>query len=202
MTISLPTDRPFESFGKIGRLKGNTLSCVITEKLDGTNAQIVIEDGKIVAVGSRSRWIMPGKETDNYGFARWVQDNEEELLKLGEGRHFGEWYGSGIQRGYGLTGGDKRFALFNTGRWSNPESRPSCTECVPVLYAGPFSVEVVEETMAKLKSEGSRHVRGFDRPEGVIVYIPQADILLKDTFEHRGGKWMAANTNSATQLIA
>lgn len=202
MPITIPTDRPFESFGKIGRIKGSVLSCVITEKLDGTNAQVVIEDNKIVAVGSRSRWIKPGKETDNFGFAGWVERNEEELLKLGDGRHFGEWYGAGIQRAYGHTGSDKRWALFNTGRWSDANIRPSCTECVPVLYAGEFSVEKVEEVMEQLKAEGSRHVPGFDRPEGVIVYIPQVNLLLKDTFEHRGGKWMAVNNNQGAQLVA
>ena len=31
------------------------------------------------------------------------------------GRHFGEWWGSGIQRGYGLD--EKTFSLFNAYRW-------------------------------------------------------------------------------------
>ncbi|MCJ7726507.1 MAG: hypothetical protein MUP76_09000, partial [Acidimicrobiia bacterium] len=47
-----------------------------------------------------SRWITP--EVDNYGFARWVKDHEEELRTgLGAGLHFGEWWGQGIQRRYG-----------------------------------------------------------------------------------------------------
>lgn len=49
---------------------------------------------------SRTRWITP--EDDNYGFAKWANENKEELLKLGIGQHFGEWWGSGIQRGYNL----------------------------------------------------------------------------------------------------
>ena len=99
----------FIAFPKIARLRRD---CVITEKLDGTNAQIVIQDGEIVAVGSRSRWITPGKDTDNYGFAGWVEQNRAELLGLGDGTHFGEWWGSGIQRNYGLT--EKRFSLPST----------------------------------------------------------------------------------------
>ena len=46
----------FEAFQKIARLKRN---CVITEKIDGTNAQIFIgEDGEFLT-GSRNRWITP-----------------------------------------------------------------------------------------------------------------------------------------------
>lgn len=194
MTITIP-DRPFESFQKISRAKTG-FGCVITEKLDGTNAQILIEDGKIVGVGSRNRWIAPGKETDNYGFAGWVQENEEELLKLGDGQHFGEWYGAGIQRAYGRTGSDKRFALFNTGRWSDAAVRPACCECVPVLYAGEFSREAINLVMRELSAGGSVMVPGFMRPEGIIVYLPGPRILLKDTFEHSDGKWKAANHNA------
>jgi hypothetical protein len=184
-------ERPFESFAKIPRAK-EAFGCVITEKVDGTNAQIVIEDGKIVGVGSRQRWIKPGKETDNYGFAGWVQENYEELLKLGDGQHFGEWYGSGIQRAYGLKNGDKRFALFNPGRWSNAESRPACCECVPVLYAGEFTREKVNQVMAELAASGSIIQPGFMRPEGIIIYVPGARKLFKETFEHSDGKWKEA----------
>jgi hypothetical protein len=90
----------FEPFDKIPRLKRG---CVVTEKIDGTNAQVYIpEDGGPMLVGSRNRWITP--DNDNYGFARWAYENEAELRKLGPGRHFGEWWGSGIQRRYGIDG--------------------------------------------------------------------------------------------------
>lgn len=124
------TQFEFEPFQKIGRIKR---SCVVTEKIDGTNAQVhILEDGRIRA-GSRRRYITP--EIDNYGFAKWVAENEEELSRLGPGRHYGEWWGSGIQRRYGLTD-DKRFSLFNTLRWSDPAARPECCSTVPVLYGG------------------------------------------------------------------
>lgn len=201
MPVTIP-DRPFESFQKIARAKQG-FGCVITEKLDGTNAQIVIEDNKIVGVGSRQRWIAPGKLTDNYGFAGWVQDNEEELVaKLGDGQHFGEWYGSGIQRAYGRTGNDKRFALFNTGRWSDAAVRPACCECVPVLFAGEFSRGNVDKVMRDLAENGSSMVPGFMRPEGIIIYLPGPRILLKETYEHSDGKWKAANTNAAADAAA
>lgn len=84
----------FEGFPKTSRY---SRGCIITEKLDGTNAQVfVTDDGRLYA-GSRNRWITP--EDDNYGFAKWVRANAEELKLLGPGRHFGEWWGNGIQRG-------------------------------------------------------------------------------------------------------
>ena len=88
---------PFEAFTKIPRLYRDV---VVTEKIDGTNAQIYItSDGRVLA-GSRNRWLTIAD--DNYGFARWVQAHEEELrVGLGIGRHFGEWWGSGIVNWYG-----------------------------------------------------------------------------------------------------
>ena len=83
----------FKKFDSIPRLSKDM---VITEKVDGTNACVVVmEDGTIFAQ-SRNKIITP--TDDNHGFAKWVESNKEELLKLGVGYHFGEWYGCGIQR--------------------------------------------------------------------------------------------------------
>ncbi len=88
----------FVPFPKIARLSREV---VVTEKIDGTNAQICVNDDMTdIVAGSRSRWITP--VDDNFGFARWAQDNKQELLKLGPGSHFGEWWGAGVQRRYGL----------------------------------------------------------------------------------------------------
>jgi hypothetical protein len=166
----------FEPFQKIARLKRN---CVITEKIDGTNAQVFIgEDGEF-RCGSRTRWISP--EDDNYGFARWANDHRDELLELGPGRHFGEWWGSGIQRRYNVP--EKRFSLFNVGRWNSVTPPPACCHLVPVLYEGPFSTEVVEQQVERLRVEGSAAAPGFMKAEGVIVYLPAARELFKVTLE-------------------
>lgn len=183
--ITIP-DLPFEEFQKISRAN-KAYNCIITEKLDGTNSQIWIQDGVILGVGSRQRWISPGKETDNFGFAGWVERNEEELLKLGEGHHFGEWFGNGIQSGYGLK--EKRFALFNTERWVDESLRPSCCYVTPVIYKGEFSRTVVNEVMTNLKEKGSVAVPGFMKPEGIVIYLPGPRMLLKETFESPNGKW-------------
>jgi hypothetical protein len=169
----------FEEFPKIGRL---SRSMVITEKIDGTNGQIIITEEGEFGVASRSRLITP--EQDNYGFAKWAYENKDELMKLGPGRHFGEWWGSGCQRGYGLERGEKRFSLFNTPRWTRPEVvLPSCVSLVPVLYIGDFSMTKIDEVMAELKSGGSKASPGFMNPEGVVIFHAATRTLFKKTFE-------------------
>jgi hypothetical protein len=196
----------FESFPKIGRL---SKPCVITEKLDGTNAQIYIVETEFVKpendalavaapamygerrpeftifAGSRNRWVQPGKQ-DNYGFATWVQANAEELLKLGPGRHYGEWWGQGIQRGYNQD--RKRFSLFNVHRWGDTAVRPACCDVVPVLYEGIFNTVSCELALSRLEKEGSVAAPGFMQPEGIIVYHSAQGVLFKKTFDdgHKG----------------
>jgi hypothetical protein len=142
----------------------------ITEKIDGTNACVIVsEDLGGVYAQSRTRLITPGD--DNFGFARWVQEHEDELaIGLGPGYHYGEWYGAGIQRGYGLD--HKRFALFNADRWA--DERPACCDVVPVLYRGPAgAVEVgVKHVLEDLRQCGSQipAAEGFDKPEGVVIF--------------------------------
>lgn len=173
----------FESYPKIARL---SRECIITEKIDGTNAQIVIEDngfgGFIVQAGSRNRFISPGKQTDNHGFAGWVDANLSELLKLGIGRHFGEWWGPGIgTRKYGIP--EKRFSLFNVDKWGDDAVRPACCHVVPVLYRGPFNDDGVEAALASLIEFGSSAAPGFMQPEGIVIYHIAARTLFKKTLE-------------------
>ena len=166
----------FVEFPKIPRLSRR---CVVTEKIDGTNACIFIgEDGEFL-VGSRTRWITP--ENDNHGFARWAYEHKDELLGLGPGRHFGEWWGQGIQRGYGLK--EKRFSLFNVSRWGDDAVRPACCHVVPVLFRGLFDSYAVERCIEKLVEQGSVAAPGFMRPEGVVVYHVAANRYFKKTIE-------------------
>lgn len=182
----------FTEFPSIARL---AKEMVITEKIDGTNAQVhITEDGRVFA-GSRSRWITP--LADNFGFAGWVQAHRAELLALGPGSHFGEWWGSGIQRGYGLTKGEKRFSLFNVGRWAEHitdlmndkmEVAPVCCNVVPILYRGPFDTAVIEATLTHLGATGSVVAPGFPKPEGIVVWHEAARVLFKKTLDGDGHK--------------
>jgi hypothetical protein len=168
----------FQPFPKIARLRRNV---VVTEKIDGTNASVtVLEDGTVLA-GSRTRFITP--TNDNYGFAKWVAAHEDELRTgLGVGQHFGEWWGQGIQRNYGLT--EKRFSLFNTNRWEGVGiHRLLCCLVVPVLYTGVFDTEKIEGVLNSLRVIGSYAAPGFMNPEGIIVYHTASQTMFKQTLD-------------------
>lgn len=203
----------FAEFPKIARY---SREAIVTEKIDGTNAQVYIADvfspGFIEAeplkrlaivgalaiwAGSRTRWITP--EDDNFGFASWVKENAESLIKLGPGRHFGEWYGSGIQRGYGLVNGERRWSLFNVSRWClhnqepkvipQPDPRkakvqdvlPACVGLVPELWRGPFDDIPMRSILERLQAHGSYAAPGFLDPEGVVIYHTAGNALFKKT---------------------
>lgn len=211
----------FLAFPKIPRLNRDI---TITEKIDGTNAAVIIEpiddyagrlanDGVpispdvVVRAGqayaiqaqSRKRLIFPGKQTDNYGFAGWVRSNAEELVDLlGVGRHFGEWWGSGIARNYGLVG-QRNFSLFRPrAGWSPVRLSPpdgmtedSVVDIVPVLYQGPFlpledmDIEPTpwHQALWELRNTGSVAAPGFMRPEGIMIYHTAAGQYFKVTVE-------------------
>lgn len=164
----------FKEFGKIARLNREV---VITEKIDGTNAAVVVTDDGLVFAQSRNRVITPDK--DNYGFARWVETNAENLKQLGPGYHYGEWWGNGIQRGYGQD--RKRFSLFNTWRWK--DAHPECCDVVPVL-TGWNKIWDVPTAVQFLKDRGSQAAPGFMQPEGVIVWHVASSTYFKVTCEN------------------
>lgn len=196
--------RDFVEFAKIPRLSRDV---IITEKIDGTNGCVYIGsdlDAGEFLVGSRTRWITP--DNDNHGFAAWTYAHKDELLGLGPGLHFGEWWGSGIQRGYGLPKGEKRWSLFNVTRWclhgtepqqiktGDPrqvkmqEMLPSCVGLVPVLWRGVFSTDAVDDILNQLRVGGSAASPGFGNPEGVVIYHVAGKLMFKKTLGDDGAK--------------
>jgi hypothetical protein len=185
---------PFSEFPKMARL---SRECIITEKIDGTNAQIQITAEGQFLTGSRTRWITP--QDDNFGFSDWAHANKEELMTLGVGQHFGEWWGQGIQRKYGMT--EKRFSLFNVSRWClagktpqripNADPRierfqdvlPACVGLVPLLYRGVFDTHSCDYALTMLTDCGSKAAPGFMNPEGIVCYHVAAGIGFKKTIE-------------------
>jgi len=147
----------FKAWPKIPRVENKKE--FYTEKIDGTNGCIIILEDGTFACQSRTRIITP--EDDNFGFARWAYTNKEELLKLGPGYHYGEWWGLGIQRGYNQT--EKKFSLFNTYR--DPASLPACIYQVPSIHAN--SIEEAKEILIK---NGSLAAPGFMNVEGVVIF--------------------------------
>ena len=163
----------FKEFGKIHRYSREV---VVTEKIDGTNGQVCVTDDGEVYAGSRTGWT-----EDNFGFALWVERNKEDLKKLGPGQHFGEWWGQGIQRRYGLD--HKRFSLFNVDRWADPLVRPACCHVVPVLWRGNFDTLNVYTILRRLEEHGSVAAPGFMRPEGIIIFHLAGRVGFKKTLE-------------------
>ena len=102
-------------------------------------------------------------------------------MELGVGQHFGEWWGFGIQRGYGLH--ERRFSLFNTGRWSDPAVRPACCGVVPVLADGDFTGASFAE--ANLNSARLRDA-DFARANFADANLLRADIRGADLSAARG----------------
>lgn len=145
----------FQAWPKIPRWENETYT--ITEKLDGTNGCIIItEDGDVFAQ-SRTRILKETSDGDNYGFCKWVRGNASALLALQPGYHFGEWWGKGINRNYGLK--ERRFSLFNI--WIDI---PDCIHRVPVIE------ETYEKSWYRLMQEGSIAAPGFMNPEGFVMH--------------------------------
>lgn len=210
----------FQAWPKTARLFRDI---VVTEKIDGTNAGIhisvlregdtwesypgeaysLVVDGTryVVSAQSRKRLIWPGKTTDNYGFAGWVYDNAAALVRtLGEGLHFGEWWGQGIQRGYGRD--SRSFSLFNASRYEGDQPdmidngmdlQGGRLDVVPTLYRGAFSEVQIINALANLREHGSVAVPFWPNPEGICVYHSAAQRVFKVTLDgNDAGKWEGA----------
>ena len=171
----------FEKFSKIPRFYRDI---IITEKIDGTNAQIFISEDGTVLAGSRNLWIATPFTMVVLLYLGTPEERKQGIKlvrELGPGRHFGEWWGQGIQRGYGLK--EKRFSLFDVSRWS-PDSPLNLCKVVPVLYSGPFSEAQITRSLLELKTSGSSAAPGFMAPEGIIIYHTAAQRTFKVTLEN------------------
>jgi hypothetical protein len=184
----------FKEWPKIPRGQGEDMT--ITEKIDGTNACIIVENGEVVGCQSRSQLLAHNNidgilriYNDNFGFAEYVLRNKEELAKLGDGYHYGEWAGPGIQKNHHNLE-RKTLFLFNSDRWRDGrQQRPEGVECVPILYEGPANREAIAETMNGLWATAKE--RGY-HPEGVVIWYHKTKRYEKVTFENANGKWANA----------
>jgi hypothetical protein len=180
---------------------------LVTEKIDGSNSAVRIRPFDIDAdrseqvdtvsidgeqytlwAQSRKRLLQPVKALDNFGFASWVYENAPALVRvLGPGDHFGEWWGSGIQRSYGLK--EKRFSVFNAARWDEALSpTEALTEVsnlyrVPTLFRGQFYDLDLPALRADLEENGSKVVPGF-KSEGMVVYLRELNASYKVLLEN------------------
>lgn len=155
------------------------IECFITEKVDGTNALIAIDEEGNIKAGSRNRWLTA--DHDNMGFHAWVMENKEELLKLGKGYYYGEWIGKGINRNYGLE--DRCLLLFE--RPTNADKLDPELSIYDVPLMGVCSLECLDDllTHTKTKMGGFSNINGFPNPEGLMVNIPALGKRIKYIFK-------------------
>ena len=152
---------------------------------------------------SRNRFITP--INDNFGFAAWVKENAEDLVEtLGAGCHVGEWWGHGIQRGYGLPRGERHFSLFNVTRHNPlgsmadleahfaapPAGREPLFPDLPELSTVPVITaadndrslramsHMVDRALARLSLAGSLAAE-FARPEGIVLFHSRSNQVFK-----------------------
>ncbi len=93
---------------------------------------------------------------------------------------------------YGLK--EKRFSLFNVGRWGAPGViLPDCVSLVPLLLTLPvFDTSRVDFLLESLRVNGSVAVPGWMKPEGVVVYHKASNTLFKKTLDKNDGNKGAA----------
>lgn len=180
----------FEKWPQIPRI--NKALVFVSEKIDGTNAQIAINDETIapilneagrtivepsvcttVRAGSRKRWI--SQDYDNYGFAAKVAKYRNPLSKLlPTGRHYGEWAGPGIQRNP-LKLQFNTFFSFNT-KLFQPEYLERIQEEIPWFDVVPLwfqgNLEEFTKLLPYLKEGRPLDARQFSGPaEGFVAFI-------------------------------
>lgn len=193
----------YNSFPSIERLEN--IYCVISEKIDGTNGLIEINETN-VRFGSRNRYI--SFSDDNAGFANFFRHYEARFEDVAKDiitkepessdesyplRIYGEWFGCGIQRGYGLK--DKFFMPFSFFYGEKLIEYQVPNVITPnIMYTGKFSMEVVNTCMQQLKLNGSGVVKDYKQPEGIVIFFPKYNFRLKETFN--GAKWKDGSPKS------
>jgi hypothetical protein len=196
----------YPAFAKIPRLERGV---VITEKIDGTNGLIFVvpagspewpEQGEDLSnqtgvglfAGSRNRWLRRGKSDDNMGFAAFVAERANDIIeRLGPGLHYGEFWGKGIQRGYGLD--RKVFSLFNVSRWhwmTNPQA-PQIPDVTVVPTVGihatmSSAIRMLPDALEHLRRHGSAAAPGFMDPEGIVLFHSASQSIYKYTLDGDG----------------
>ncbi len=173
-------------FPKIPRVE--KVEVIITEKLDGTNALIYIDDNGDMKFGSRNRWLT--EDSDNHGFYTFCMKNKDMLARLGRGYHYGEFIGSGIARQYGFTNGERKLYMFDA-RLVDRELGDNI-KVVPILkqatlhdmtglfdlrdYINP-STTVRESTINK-----------DTRMEGVMIFLTHLNKYIKVIYDKSGDR--------------
>ncbi len=196
----------FHAWGKTTRVDSPV---VVTEKIDGTNGVIFVDpETHNVWAGSRNRWLVGITESgyqmwqspkmdvaatpavDNYGFGQYVCDNHQALAHLlGDGHHYGEWWGQGIARGYAQN--VKRFQVFDVRHsadpgWDDAAWQAARLGTVPVMYEGPMDHVAIDICSSTLLKRGSVIAPGYMHPEGLVVRFDHNGVRFKKVLDKVG----------------
>jgi hypothetical protein len=87
---------------------------------------------------------------------------------------------------------EKRFSLFNTGKWwdkregelkeeSKLQYCPECCYVVPILYRGLFDTSEIQKVLDSLVINGSYTSPGFKFAEGIVIYHTAGNLYFKKT---------------------
>lgn len=163
-------------------------------KLDGTNGGIqIFPDGR-VAAQSRTQIITP--ESDNLGFANWVEQNVEFFANMARKEQvtlFGEWCGKGIQKRTAISQIDRKiFVVFaiqyggGDGQYAKLEVNPEAIRALIPEHADIFVIPFYGESI--VLDFGDRHqlqeaVEILDR---MVEEIEKQDPWVKETFDIEG----------------
>lgn len=152
---------------------------ILTEKIHGTNFGVGMTSGEREMLVSSRRLVLEREETNLYWRAAIQYELDKflnHLLDVTLGSNvivWGEIYGAGIQNlAYGGDPGALLYRVFDIqvqGQFLDfAEVRTHCfaagIETVPILWAGPFSQEKLEEHTNGTTTVGGTHTR-----EGVVV---------------------------------
>jgi hypothetical protein len=86
---------------------------------------------------------------------------------------------------------EKRWSLFNVGRWRDPCDMlapasavlvPQCCNVVPIIAVG-TGFDAVYQAIKDLRDKGSYAAPGFTKPEGVVAFHTHSRALFKMTIE-------------------
>lgn len=64
------------------------------------------------------------------------------------------------------------------------ETFPSCASVVPLLCNGAYDVTEIAKTCDHLTKVGSYAADGWKKPEGVVVYLPEANYMYKVSIDN------------------
>ena len=197
-----------------------TMEFTGTVKLHGTNAGVSNETGEVVAL-SRTRILREG--SDNAGFYSQIVHPHLDMWKryldsLGEkATVFGEWCGSGIQKGVAISSVPRKFIIFAC-RVSNewvpvPKVMPEGISDVYSIYNFPtyhISIDFTKpeqsvQQLTELTQEVERRcpVGAFFGVEGVgegIVWTADTDLSLR--FKVKGEKHRSSKVRTLVPVNA